>query len=106
MANNEQYGSWHADNELQPYEGGSGIVNVGNNERIVSAALGAFLLSSGLSNIFKNPISGLVKTGLGGWLLYRGASGNCPVYSGMGKTKGVGHTSAINIRTNLIVNKP
>ncbi len=106
MENNEQYGSWHADNELQPYEGGSGIVNVGNNERIVSAALGAFLLSSGLSNIFKNPISGLVKTGLGGWLLYRGASGNCPVYSGMGKTKGVGHTSAINIRTNLIVNIP
>jgi len=106
MANNEQYGSWHADNELQPYEGGSGVVNVGSDERIVSAALGAFLLSSGLSSLFKNPISGLVKTGLGGWLLYRGASGNCPVYSGMGKTKGVGHSSAINIRTSLIVNKP
>lgn len=106
MANNEQYGSWHADNEFQPYEGGSGVVNVGNNERIVSAALGAFLLSSGLNNLFKHPISALVKTALGGALLYRGASGHCPVYSSMGKTKGVSTTPAINIRTSLMVNKP
>jgi uncharacterized membrane protein len=106
MAQNEQYGSWHADNEFQPYEGTSGIVNVGNNERIASAAIGAFLLSSGIGNLFKHPISGLVKTALGGVLLYRGISGNCPVYSSMGKTKGVSHTQAVNIRTNLIVNKP
>lgn len=105
MAHNEQYGSWHADNEFQPHEG-SGVINVGNNERIVSAALGAFLLSSGLGNILKHPIEGLVKTALGGLLLYRGASGNCPVYTSMGKTKGVEHTSAVNIRTSLIVNKP
>jgi hypothetical protein len=39
MASNEQYGSWHADNEFQPAEGGSNVVNVGNNERIISAAL-------------------------------------------------------------------
>src|SRR5688572_24868264 len=106
MAQNEQYGSWHADNEFQPYEGNSGIVNVGNNERIASAAIGAFLLSSGIGNLLKHPISGLVKTALGGVLLYRGISGNCPVYSSMGKTKGVAHTQAINIRTSLIVNKP
>jgi len=106
MAHNDQYGSWHADNEFQPHEGGSGVVNVGNNERIISAALGAFLLSSGLGNLLKHPIEGLVKTALGGVLLYRGASGNCPVYSSMGKTKGVSSTSAINIRTSLMVNKP
>ncbi len=105
MAHNEQYGSWHADNEFQPHEGTSGVVNVGNNERIISAATGAFILSSGLSNLFKHPISGLVKTALGGWLLYRGASGHCPVYSSMGKTRGVSNTQAINIRTSLIVNK-
>jgi uncharacterized membrane protein len=102
---NEQYGSWHADNEFQPLEG-SNVVNVGQNERLVSAALGAFLLSSGLNNIFKSPLSAVVKTALGGLLLYRGASGHCPVYSSMGKTKGVDHTPAINIRTSLIVNKP
>lgn len=106
MAQNDQYGSWHADNEFQPIEGSSGVVNVGNNERIISAALGAFLLSSGLGNLFRSPISGLVKTALGGVLLYRGASGHCPVYASMGKTRNVSSTPAINIRTSLVVNKP
>ena len=106
MATNEQYGSWHAENEFQPVEGGSNVVNVGNNERIISAALGAFLLSSGLSNLIKHPVGALVKTALGGALLYRGTSGHCPVYASMGKTKGVSHTPAINIRTSLVVNKP
>lgn len=106
MATNEQYGSWHADNEFTPTEGSSGIINVGQNERILSAAAGALLLSSGLSGLFKNPIGGLVKTALGGLLLYRGTSGHCPVYASIGKTNGVGHTDNINIRTSLIVNKP
>ena len=106
MAQNDQYGSWHADNEFQPHEGGTGLVNVGNNERIVSAALGAFILSSGLSNLFRHPLEGLLKTALGGVLLYRGASGNCPIYTSMGKTKGAAHTQAVNIRTTLMVNKP
>jgi uncharacterized membrane protein len=106
MANNEQYGSWHADNEFQPNQGNSGVVNVGQNERLVSTALGAFLLSSGINNIFKHPLNSLVKTALGGFLLYRGASGHCPVYSSMGKTRDTSNTPAINIRTNMIVNKP
>lgn len=106
MATNDQYGSWHADNEFQPSEGASNEVNVSQNERILSAAVGAFLLSSGLNHLLKNPVSALVKTALGGYLVYRGASGHCPVYSSMGKTRGVAHTPAINIRTSLIVNKP
>lgn len=106
MANTDQYGSWHADNEFQPHEGNSGVVNVGQNERLISTAAGAFLISSGLSSLFKHPINGLLKTAIGGVLLYRGASGHCPVYSSLGKTKGVSHTPAVNIRTSLIVNKP
>lgn len=106
MEHNEQYGSWHADNEFQPAQGKGSAINVGDNERILSAALGAFLLSNGLSGITRNPINGLVKSVIGGFLLYRGASGHCAMYAGMGKTKGVSHTPAINIRTNLIVNKP
>jgi uncharacterized membrane protein len=102
---NEQYGSWHADNEFTP-QSGSGVVNVGQGERIASAAVGAWLLSSGLNSLFKHPINGLIKTALGGYLLYRGASGHCAVYESMGKTKGVTHTQNINIRTGLIVNKP
>ncbi|TCZ72930.1 SRPBCC family protein [Flaviaesturariibacter aridisoli] len=106
MANNENYGSWHADNEFQPQEGQSGVVNVGQTERLFSTAMGAFLLSSGLGNLFRHPVNGLLKTAIGGLLLYRGASGHCPVYSAIGKQAGVERTDAINIRTNLIVNKP
>lgn len=102
---NEQYGSWHADNEFQP-QAGSGIVNVGQGERIASAAIGAWMLSSSLNNLTKHPINSLVKLAIGGVLLYRGVSGHCPIYSSMGKTKGVANTPNINIRTSLIVNKP
>jgi uncharacterized membrane protein len=103
---NEQHLNLEHDNEFQPNEGGSGVVNIGQNERLISTAAGAFLLSSGLGNLFKNPISALVKTALGGYLLYRGASGHCMLYSSMGKTKGVESTQAVNIRTSLVVNKP
>jgi len=106
MANTENYGSWHADEEFQAHIGDSGVVNVGQTERMVSVGLGAFLLSSGLGNLTSHPIKGLLRTLVGGALLYRGVSGHCPVYASMGKTKGVSHTQAINIRTGLIVNKP
>jgi uncharacterized membrane protein len=105
MATNDQYGSWHADSEFQPQEG-NGILNVGQSERLWSVGLGAFLLSSGLNNLTKHPMKGLVRTFLGGYLLYRGAAGHCAVYGSMGKTKGVRQAPSINIRTGLIVNKP
>lgn len=105
MATTENYGSWHAENEFQPHEGG-GVINVSQNERMISVGLGAFLLSSGFNNLTKHPVKGLLRTLVGGYLLYRGVSGHCMVYDGVGKTKGVSHTPAINIRTGLIVNKP
>lgn len=105
MANTENYGSWHAENEFHPHESG-GEVNVGQTERMISVGLGAFLLSSGLNNLTRHPLKGLLRTALGGALLYRGVSGHCPMYSSMGKTQGVRHTPSINIRTGLIVNKP
>lgn len=106
MANTENYGSWHAEDDFQAHIGDSGVVNVGQTERMVSVGLGAFLLSSGLGNLTRHPIKGLLRTLVGGALLYRGVSGHCPVYASMGKTKGVSHTQAVNIRTGLIVNKP
>lgn len=106
MNTNDQYGSWQAENETHPNWTGSNSINVAWNERVTSAALGAFLLSSGINNLTKHPLKALAKTVLGGLLLYRGTSGHCPIYSSMGKTKGVTHTPAVNIRTGLIVNKP
>lgn len=105
MANTDNYGSWHADEEFQAHIGNSGVVNVGQTERMINVGLGAFLLSSGLGNLTRHPIKGLLRTLVGGALLYRGVSGHCPVYASMGKTKGVSHTQAINIRTGLIVNR-
>lgn len=104
MEHTENYGSWHADNDFQPAESSS-VINVGQNERMISVGLGAFLLSSGFNNLTRHPIKGLMRTLVGGVLLYRGVSGHCPFYAGIGKTKGVTHTQAINIRTGLIVNK-
>lgn len=106
MATNEQYGTWHADGDVQPMEGKSNVINVGWNERLASATIGAFLFSSGVNNLFRHPVKSLLKTALGGALLYRGMSGNCPFYSSIGKTKDVRHSTAVNIRTGLIVNKP
>ena len=106
MANTENYGGAQAANEFQPQGTDGSTLNVGQTERLVSVGLGAFLLSSGLNNLFSHPVKGLIRTVLGGALLYRGATGHCPVYASMGKTKAVGHTPSINIRTGLIVNKP
>ncbi|MDQ3277151.1 MAG: DUF2892 domain-containing protein [Bacteroidota bacterium] len=104
MANTENY-NLQSENEFQP-QGSGGLLNVGQTERMVSVGLGAFLLSSGLHNLTRHPLAGLIRTVLGGALLYRGVSGHCPVYETMGKTRGASHTPAINIRTGLIVNKP
>ena len=86
MANTENYGSWHAENEFQPHEAG-GQVNVSQNERMLSVGLGAFLLSSGLNNLTRKPIKGLLRTLVGGFLVYRGVSGHCPAYSAVVKQK-------------------
>lgn len=43
---------------------------------------------------------------IGSFLLYRGTSGNCPVYTSIGKTGDATHADSVNIRTSLYVNKP
>ncbi|HEV7331322.1 MAG TPA: YgaP-like transmembrane domain [Flavisolibacter sp.] len=102
---NTENNNWQSESEFQPQLSG-GLLNVGQTERMVSVGLGAFLLSSGLHNLTSHPLKGLIRTVLGGVLLYRGVSGHCPMYESLGKTKGASHTSSINIRTGLIVNKP
>lgn len=106
MANTENYNGQQASHEFQPRGTDGSVLNVGQTERLVSVGLGSFLLSSGLHNLFRHPIKGLLQTAIGGALLYRGATGHCPVVASITKDRTVGHTPAINIRTGLIVNKP
>lgn len=100
-----------SESEWQEYEEQHGgrmehVINVGDTERVLSGVAGGMLLYNGISSVGKHPVAGLLKTLLGGFLLYRGASGNCPVYSAMGKTDGVTRTKALTIRTSIIVEKP
>lgn len=55
-------------------------INVGNNERFISMAGGGLLA---LYSLRRAPGLTLMAT-LGGWLLYRGLSGNCSLYRALG----------------------
>lgn len=96
----------HESNQVNVPERGTNIINVGWQERVLSAGVGGYLLAAGLKNLRKKPIKGFLQTVIGGLLTYRGASGNCPMYSSLGKTSDATHATAVNIRTSLIVNKP
>ncbi|PUZ23278.1 cyclase/dehydrase [Chitinophaga parva] len=79
----------------------SAIQNVPQQERIFSAAAGAVLLLTGI----RHPLKHLVSLGLGGYLLYRGASGNCPLTRFFKRSAPEQHTRAVNIRTSIVVNR-
>ncbi|MBL7735119.1 MAG: SRPBCC family protein [Chitinophagaceae bacterium] len=83
---------------------GSETPNVSNAERALSLGLGVLLLLTGIKKIRKQPLQSLVRLGVGYGLLFRGASGVCPVYRKL-EIDGT-KADAINIRTQLIVNKP
>lgn len=79
------------------------IQNVGQVERIASAAIGSWLLLSSFGR--KRSLLGRsTKLSLAGYLLYRGISGNCPLYTSMG-IRGE-EPKVIELRTSLTVNKP
>jgi uncharacterized membrane protein len=58
-----------------------GFRNVGPRERLAALGSGAVLALLGLR---RRDTAGYVIAGIGGALLYRGASGNCPMYSALG----------------------
>lgn len=78
--------------------------NVNMPERILSLVAGAVITYKGISQITKHPLIALQEAMVGGVLLYRGATGYCPVYSRLGKDST--DTPAINITERFIVNKP
>src|SRR5689334_16034015 len=61
--------------------GQAGRVNVGDPERWVSLAAGGALALYGLR---RGTLGGLVLAGLGGSLVYRGATGHCSLFEALG----------------------
>ncbi|MDB4923748.1 SRPBCC family protein [Mucilaginibacter sp.] len=82
---------------------GSANINLNWPERYISIAAGVKLSFSGIRNIFKSPFTSILKLGAGGYLVNRGISGHCELYSQAGKI----NTSPvnINIRSSLTVNR-
>ncbi|HEY0669175.1 MAG TPA: SRPBCC family protein [Sphingobacteriaceae bacterium] len=78
--------------------------NVNTAERIISIAAGAFIFYKAVANLAKHPFIALQEAGVGGLLLYRGATGVCPVYSKIGKNST--DVEAITIGERFIVNAP
>lgn len=82
------------------------VINVSKTGRIISAAAGSSLLYIGLTGISKSPLKALGRMLAGGYLLYRGISGNCPVSAVIENNIRPRHARAVNIRSTFRVNRP
>ena len=85
---------------------GKAAVNIGDNERIISALAGSLLL---YATAKKNTVNTLLLLG-GGYLLYRAVSGHCAVRQALG-AGAPGHreeaqAGEIKVRIQLVISKP
>ena len=78
--------------------------NVDTPERLLSILAGTVITYKALSQIRKHPLIAFQEAMVGGVLLYRGATGICPIYSRLGKDNT--DTPAITISERFIVDKP
>lgn len=53
--------------------------NVSRSERVLSSAVGGYLLFKGITSLFSHPVIGLTGAAIGASLLYRGITGYCPI---------------------------
>ena len=83
---------------------GNGSINLKWPERYFSIIAGVKLGFSGIKNLFRKPFLGILKMGTGGYLLNRGITGHCEVYSQIDKL--TAEAININIHSSFIVNKP
>ncbi len=90
---------------VDPIPSGSSQINVGQNERYVSVGAGALLTTIGLR---RGGLGGILLAALGGALVYRGASGYCPINSAIGRdTSGEKtETDVLEISNSVTINKP
>lgn len=78
-------------------------INVDNKERIASAIAGGYFLYNTIAQKGNLRIPNAIAAG---FLLFRAATGYCPAYAAMGKSRLPNPSKTINIRTKLVVNKP
>ncbi len=79
-------------------------INLTWPERYVSIATGVKLAFSGFKHLFKKPFSSILKLGAGGYLLNRGITGHCELYSQIGKK--TTDPVNVNIRSSFTIKKP
>jgi uncharacterized membrane protein len=79
-------------------------INLNWPERYISIATGVKLAFSGFRHLFKSPFASILKLGAGGYLLNRGVTGHCELYSQIGKN--TVDPVNINIRSSFTINKP
>lgn len=89
---------------LQQAEHQHAPINLAWPERYISIASGVKLAYSGFRHLFKSPFSSIIKLAAGGYLLNRGVTGHCELYSQVGKQT-TGPVN-INIRSSFTINKP
>lgn len=94
--------------QIEPDTSSSSRINVDDTERIWSAAGGALLAMYGLR---RGSFSGLVLATLGGFMVYRGASGYCPMNQALGRNTAEPKVEdkamdSIEITKSLTINKP
>jgi uncharacterized membrane protein len=82
----------------------TGKENIDQGERIISVLAGSWLFYKSLKNIGKHPFLALQGAAAGGLMLYRGATGICPVYKHLDKD--TTDPQAINITEDITVNVP
>jgi uncharacterized membrane protein len=78
--------------------------NLSQTERTISIAAGVKLALSGFKGIFKSPFSSIIKLGAGGYLLNRGITGHCELYTRMGRN--TTEPVNVNIRSSYLIDKP
>ncbi|MDX5480740.1 MAG: DUF2892 domain-containing protein [Hymenobacteraceae bacterium] len=88
---------------ISPPANGSSHINVGKAERIASVIGGALLTFYGLK---KGEKAGTAMALTGGALLFRGATGYCPVNAASGRDTSDGQDVSIEITRSLTILKP
>lgn len=91
--------------QIDPMPSGSSKINVGENERVLSVAGGALLAAIGLR---QGSLGGALLAVIGGALVFRGASGYCPINEAISRDTGEGksETDVIEIAEVITIDKP